>query len=92
MITALNDKEVPCFKKTVFYFFRGRPFAFCEEERGMNDPFLHKNFFYRKPLETDKGVRFFPALYVMRDIFFSAGYIFARYFLPRYFFPRNPPL
>jgi len=30
LITALNDKEVPCLKKTVFYFFRGRPFAFCE--------------------------------------------------------------
>jgi len=53
-------------------------------------------FFFPKPLEleffspTYNGVRFFfLVLYVMSDIFFSAGYYFSQVFLCKTFSPRN---
>ena len=51
----------------------------------MGDQFFCVRIFFRKPLETDNGARFFPALYVMRDIFFHCRIFFARYFLATYF-------
>ena len=51
--------------------------------------------FFPRPLEleifslTYNGVGFFSALYVMSDIFFSAGYYFSQVFLCKPFPPRN---
>ena len=52
--------------------------------------------FFPQPLEktfssTYNGVRFFGALYRMRDIFFSAAF-FPKYFLARFLFPSKSGL
>ena len=52
---------------------------------GMGDQFSCVRIFFCKPLQADNGARFFPALYVMRDIFFHCRIFFARYFLATYF-------
>ena len=57
----------------------------------MGDFFLVVRIFYRKPLETDNGIRLFSSIIRDERYFFSVQDIFARYFLARYFFPRNRP-
>ena len=57
----------------------------------MGDFFLVVRIFYRKPLETDNGIRLFSSIIRDERYFFQCRIFFARYFLARYFFPRNRP-
>ena len=83
--TALNDKEVAFFKKRSFISLGVDHLPFVRG--GMGVQFFCVRIFFRKPLETDNGARFFPALYVMRDIFFLLQDIFRQVIPCNIFFP-----
>ena len=59
LTTALNDKEVPFFKEQSFIYLGVDHWLF--RGRGDMGDFLGGKNFFRKPLETDNGERFFSS-------------------------------